>query len=611
MGFLVSPGVEVKETDLTNIIPALATSVGGFAGFFRWGPVNTPVNIGSETDLVKTFGAPSSKNEDLERSFVTAASYLKYSNALRVIRAEDNSTNAHGSNDFTAGYGYGYSANGIGYGSTSQSGPAASTLKINSIGDLSLKRSELQAAGIRLVARYSGSLGNSIGVAVVDSATASYDQSAVAAVKSAVSYTPTSTEWSSNKASSLGVSVLNDELTIVVYDRLGLITGSAGEVLETYQGLSYFTDAKNSSGQSIYWVDVLNNNSSYVWGVSFSSDKSGVFNIDYSDYWTAEMFDGEHIFEGGSDSETFSDLTGALKAAIYIFDNAELIDINFLFAHNFDVADSYVGTNQETIDDSLIDVAERRKDCIAFISAPLSTAAKSSNLEKLAAIKTKFSNVSSTSYAVFDSSPVYMYNRYRDSFVWIPACGHIAGLCAKTDRLQDPWFSPAGFNRGNLLGVTKLAYNPSQLDRDDLYSSRINPIISSPGNGIVLYGDKTALNKPGAFDRINVRRLFITIEKAIATASKFLLFELNDEFTRAAFRNSVEPYLRDVQGRRGIVDFRVVCDESNNTPEVVDSNRFVGTIYIKPTKSINYITLNFVAVRTGVSFEEVIGTSSL
>lgn len=598
MGFLISPGVEVKETDLTNIIPALATSVGGFAGFFRWGPVNTPVNIGSETELVRTFGAPTTKVDDLERSFLTAASYLKYSNALRVVRAADDSKNAHSSNDYTSGYGYGENTDGMGI------SPA---LNINNIGDLSINQPNLEDNGIRFVARYQGALGNSISVVAIDSNTAPSE--IPVAVKSAKTYDPTSTDWSASQASLLGASsIIEDELTIIVYDRLGLITGTAGEILEVYQGLSYFTAAKNSSGQSIYWADVLNNNSGYVWGVSFTSDIDGLTSATYNNDgdgwvpWGPELFGGQYLFEGGVDSTTFS--ASILEDAIDEFQNAESTDINFVFAHNF-------GENatQLSVDNKLIELASSRRDCLAFISAPLSIA---TSTDKLADVKTKFNALTgANSYTVFDSTPVYVYNRYRDAFAWIPACGHMAGLCAKTDRLADPWFSPAGFNRGNLLGVTKLAYNPKQTDRDDLYAARINPIVSSPGNGIVLFGDKTAQAKPGAFDRINVRRLFITIEKAIATASKFLLFELNDEFTRAAFRNAVEPYLREVQGRRGIIDFRVICDESNNTSEVVDNNRFVGTIFIKPSKSINYITLNFVAVRTGVSFEEVIGTSTL
>ena len=200
-----------------------------------------------------------------------------------------------------------------------------------------------------------------------------------------------------------------------------------------------------------------------------------------------------------------------------------------------------------------------------------------------------------------------MYNKYADNYVWIPACGHMAGLCANTDTVSEPWFSPAGYNRGNLLGVTKLAFNPKQADRDTIYKARINPIVSFPGQGILLFGDKTAQAKPSAFDRINVRRLFITLEKAVATAAKYQLFELNDEFTRAMFRNMAEPFLREVKGRRGVTDFLVICDETNNTGEVIDTNRFVADIYIKPARSINFITLNFIATRTGVQFSEIVG----
>ena len=217
------------------------------------------------------------------------------------------------------------------------------------------------------------------------------------------------------------------------------------------------------------------------------------------------------------------------------------------------------------------------------------------------------SGIASTSYAVLDSTAIYTYNKYADKYIWIPACGHVAGLCANTDDVAEPWFSPAGYNRGQLLGITKLAYNPKQAERDELYKARINPIVSFPGQGTILFGDKTAQAKPSAFDRINVRRLFIVLEKAIATAAKYQLFELNDQFTRAMFRNMTEPFLRDIKGRRGVTDFLVVCDETNNTGEVIDTNRFVADIYIKPARSINFITLNFIATRTGVEFSEIVG----
>jgi len=243
------------------------------------------------------------------------------------------------------------------------------------------------------------------------------------------------------------------------------------------------------------------------------------------------------------------------------------------------------------------------------MSAPLSITTKTTDSDRFGEITTKVGDAGCpvSSYMVMDSSPVYVYNKYNDNYLWIPACGHIAGLCANTDAVADAWFSPAGFNRGQLQDVVKLAYNPNQTDRDALYIKGVNPINAFPGQGIVLYGDKTRLSKPSAFDRINVRRLFITLEKAIATASKYQLFEQNDDFTRAAFKNMVEPYLRDVQGRRGITDYRVVCDNSNNTGQVIDGNSFVADIYIKPTRSINFITLNFIATRTGVEFKTIVG----
>lgn len=584
MGFLISPGVEVKETDLTNIIPALATSVGGFAGFFKWGPVNTPVTVGSETDLARIFGAPR-ETGNYETSFLTAASYLKYSNSLRVVRASDG-----GFNTIAGPAGFAVES--------------AGSYAINSMDELSNANASLEGELIRFVARYSGSLGSSIGIAVFDASTSSIPSQ----FKGVATYLPNSTQWSEDRNTALGNygTAVNDELTIVVYDRLGLLTGVVGEILEVFQGLSYFTAAKNEFGQSNYWVDALNNRSSYVWGVTWQTDTSGLTLESYVNPTSYLSVDGP--YELALFDEAVSFTVANVEAALDVFADSEIIDVNFLFAHNFSGDE-----NVDQADGKLIEIAEARRDCLAFISAPLGISTLTTDSAKLASVLAKFdaANIPSTSYAIFDSSPVYMYNRYRDGFAWVPACGHIAGLCAKTDRLADPWFSPAGYNRGNILGVTKLAYNPKQTDRDDLYSSRINPLISSPGNGILLYGDKTALSKPGAFDRINVRRLFITIEKAIATAAKFLLFEINDEFTRAAFRNSVEPYLREVQGRRGILEYRVKCDELNNTPDVIDSNRFVGEIFIKPTKSINGITLNFVAVRSGVSFEEVIGTNTL
>ena len=283
------------------------------------------------------------------------------------------------------------------------------------------------------------------------------------------------------------------------------------------------------------------------------------------------------------------------------FKSAEDIDISLI------LGGKARGGTGEVLSNYIIDnICEYRKDCVAFVSPDQADTvnAPTSELQNVIDLRNL---LRSTSYAVLDSGYKYQYDKYNDVYRWVPMNGDTAGLCVRTDNIRDPWFSPAGFNRGQIKNVVKLAFNPDKADRDQLYKNGINPIVNFPGQGVVLYGDKTLLAKPSAFDRINVRRLFIVLEKAIATASKFTLFEFNDEFTRASFRNLVEPYLRDVQGRRGIYDFRVVCDDTNNTPEVIDRNEFRGDIYIKPARSINFIQLNFVAVRTGVEFEEIVG----
>jgi len=299
---------------------------------------------------------------------------------------------------------------------------------------------------------------------------------------------------------------------------------------------------------------------------------------------------------------------GSIQSALQYFADSETVDVNLIFSETYVQGQAvYNESPQCVIDGTIATIVNTRKDCVGFISAPLDMANQFSDTEKKATLKEKADNINSSSYLIMDSTPVYVYNKYTDSYVWISACGHMAGVCANTDRVADAWFSPAGYNRGGLLGVTKLAYNADQTSRDEIYKLGVNPIVSFPGQGILLYGDKTLQRKPSAFDRINVRRLFITLEKAIATAAKFQLFEQNDDFTRSSFRNAIEPFLRDVQGRRGITDFRVVCDATNNTGAIIDANNFVADIYIKPTRSINYITLNFIATRTGVEFKEIVG----
>ena len=576
MGFLVSPGVEVKEIDLTDIIPAQSTSIGGYAGHFRWGPIGEVITVSSEKELARIFGAPSTEDATLERSFLEAAAFLKYSNNLKVVRA--NAATALNS----------YSSHG-------DDSPESAGFTISTVTELETNQAALNTLGAHVVARCAGALGNSLRVHVVNEE--NYD-SQPASVRGSLQFKPGTSDFALDLT---GGTAINDEVSIVVVDNGGLFSGIQGEILEVHEGLSIARNAKNQFGESNYWADFVNTNSSLIFGVKDTSTDPEITSVSTdlgAISWLGDDSPGETYVDlaGGADASSFTNAT--VVTALELFEDSETIEINLLFAFEDSGGES---------DAKVKTIADSRKDLVGFISAPLAVKDLTSDSAKKSAITTHFDAISSSSYIVFDSTPAYVYNKYRDAFAFIQLHGHIAGLCAATDDVADTWFSPAGFNRGQLRGVTRLAYNPKKADRDELYQKRINPVVTIPGQGTVLFGDKTALTKPSAFDRINVRRLFITIEKAIATASKFQLFELNDTFTRSTFRNAIEPFLRDVQGRRGITDFRVVCDESNNGSAVVDANRFVADIFIKPTRSINFVTLNFVATRTGISFEELIG----
>jgi hypothetical protein len=411
-----------------------------------------------------------------------------------------------------------------------------------------------------------------------------------------------------------------DEIHVAVVDLDGGISGTAGTLLEKWQNLSLFSDGKRADGTNNYYRDYINRNSSWVYantlaGEIANADTTTANSASYVKLATSSsalihILGNTNYVNGitGASGTAGNDGTvgssGDISTALDVFADPTSIDINLLFCGDI------TGTSSLTTAEQRVQsIANTRKDTVGFVSAPVNIWQQTSNATKQTSILAKFNDQSATrdSYSVFDSTPLYVYNKYQDNYVWIPACGHMAGLCANTDTVADAWFSPAGYNRGNLKGVTKLGYNADQTSRDALYQASINPIVSFPGQGIILFGDKTAQSKPSAFDRINVRRLFIVLEKAIATAAKYQLFEFNDRFTQAMFRNMTEPFLRDITGRRGITDFLVVCDSTNNTPQVVDANQFVADIYIKPARSINFITLNFVATRTGVSFSEVAG----
>jgi phage tail sheath protein FI len=397
-----------------------------------------------------------------------------------------------------------------------------------------------------------------------------------------------------------GNSAITDELHIIVTDEAGKITGVPGTVLETYRAVSRANDSKTVDGSKNYYKDIINDSSEYIYAIN---DISGIASDTAGNLVAATTDVKAMNFVMGKDGADESNAPMSLLASAYDqFASAEDVDISLVLTGK---TSESTGTQ---LANYLIDnIAEVRKDCVVFLSPKKGDVVGKTGSTAAAAIVATRNTARSTSYAVMDSGYKYMYDRYNDVYRWIPLNGDIAGLCARSDATNDPWYSPAGINRGQIKNLIRLAYNPAQSERDTLYKAGVNPVVTFPGQGTILYGDKTLLSKPSAFDRINVRRLFIVLEKAIARASRTTLFEFNDAFTRSQFKNLLTPYLRDIQGRRGITDFLVVCDETNNTSEVIDRNEFVGDIYIKPARSINFIQLNFVAVRTGVAFSEVVG----
>jgi hypothetical protein len=401
----------------------------------------------------------------------------------------------------------------------------------------------------------------------------------------------------------------NDELHVVVVDDGGSFTGTPGTILEVYKGVSRASDAKNVDGSTNYYKDVINDASQYIW---WTNDRANAYSntaLNLTSATTSAPANMKMRF--GSDGLSESAATLSILGAAYdMFASPEDIDISLVMQGRpiggTTVVNGETISNYQLANYIIDNICEVRKDCIALVSPDISKVLNNVGREAVS-LKNWRGAVRNSSYAVMDSGYKYQYDRYNDIYRWVPMNGDIAGLCVRTDNTNDAWWSPAGFNRGNIKNVVKLAWNPRKAERDVLYSNGVNPVVTFPGQGTVLFGDKTLQAKPSAFDRINVRRLFIVLEKAISAASKYSLFEFNDAFTRAQFKNLVTPYLRTIQGRRGITDFLVVCDETNNTPQIIDSNQFVGDIYIKPARSINFIQLNFVAVGTGVQFSEVVG----
>ena len=638
MAFQVSPGVLVQEKDLTRIIPAVSTSIGAFAGEFRKGPINEITTISSEQELVSVFGKPDASNYE---DFFSAANFLQYSNALRVVRTQNSSvSNATESgstfviknlSDYVDNYADG--SGSIGLWAAKTAGAWGNNLKISTCPSSSVYSSSgitvndsSTAAGDTVVTVSAGTsinvgdiinFGDNYNYKVLSKSTnditikrkdepehfgASDSSGLFAALTDGATVTRywefydlvSKAPGTSPYVTQAGGS--NDELHIVVVDEDGGITGTKGEVLEVFAALSKASDAKGAQGDTNYYPTVIQNKSNYIYWMDHNASGTNWGSAAASTTYTDVTAVSNVSLSNGANGSTRTN--AQLLTSYELFKDAETVDVGLIIA----------GKGDATHIDNLISIAEDRKDAVVFASPERSDVV---NVSSAAAQATNviafFNGIRSSSYVMFDSGYKYMYDRYSDVYRYVPLNGDLAGLSARTDLIADAWYSPAGLNRGIIRGAVKLAFNPNKTQRDDLYRARVNPVATFPGQGTVLFGDKTGLTAPSAFDRINVRRLFITLEKAVATASKFQLFEFNDEFTRANFRNIVEPFLREVQGRRGITDFLVVCDETNNTGEVIDRNEFIAEIFIKPARSINFITLQFIATRTGVSFDEVAG----
>jgi len=698
MSFLKSPGVHVREIDLTTIVPSVPTTIGAIAGAFQKGPVNSVVTIGNEDDMVKIFGKPQNNSNQFE-TFFTASNFLQYSDQLKIVRCESGVTNAvasgtafiirdddHYEDSFKDGQGSvgewaartaGIHGNSLGVSicanSTAFEELAVTTTSAEeAIGQTVISVTDGTVFTIHDIVNFGEALGFEYQVTAADASTITIklkdDPNGSGLQSTIATATNIRRRWrfydlfdaapGTSDFATQNTRGTQDELHIVVYDQLGEISGFAitsngnrtNAVLETFANLSKNSVGKSPQGDSTYYVDKIFRTSNFVysmdhntagtnWGTDFTGEESQIVmedggtdgaganageNVVLDATGTSnENENGKIQLEAGGNSyaaldtptttnlkngaDDYAVTAGELQIGYDNFDDVESIDVNLILGGKGGGAGDSAST-QDTHVTMLTALTDKRRDCVAFVSPFRSaTVGVSSSITATENVVDAFDLCPSSSYMVFDSSYKQMYDKYNDVFRFVPMNGDTAGLCAFTDNVADPWFSPGGFNRGNVRGAIKLSYNPKKSERDQLYGARVNPIVDFPGQGVVLFGDKTALAKPSAFDRINVRRLFLVLEKAISTAAKFSLFEFNDEFTRAQFRNLIEPFLRDVQGRRGIFDFKVVADATNNTGEVIDRNEFIGDIYIKPARSINFITLNFVAVRTGVEFSEVVG----
>ena len=647
---LLSPGVAIQERDLTlGSIETVETNVGAIAGPFEKGPLLTPTRISNEAELLEIFGKP---NEDNYEYWWSASSFLSYGGVLEVVRVSTDGLrtasddlvtspyilNISGSDDYQTNYYTGaqpwhWAARSPGkYGNslrvsvidagadqilTLDSAPSTVTAGTQITDGAATKTARIYSwdAATKKLAIINETGGAFTSTDEVENGGTDIPISAVAEWYDEQTIF-TGLKWN-NVAPRPGTSTyvaarggVNDELHVVVYDADGKITGTPNTVLEKFTYMSKASDAKSAEGAVNYYPEVIGLRSSYLfWG----KHEADAWDVSANDFAVTNNLGGDSTtdfdllgfvsYTLSSGADDFAATPAEVLTAYEEFSDPETVQIDYLM----------MGPAAGSVSDAqgkaarMISIASSRKDCIAFISPVRSgVVGISSSADQTTNVVSFFDSLESTSYAVFDSGYKYIYDRFSDKYRYIPCNPDVAGLCASVTANGTPWFSPAGLNRGSIKGAVKLAYSPTKSQRDRLYQKRINPITSLPGQGIVLFGDKTALASPSAFDRINVRRLFLVAEKTIGNAAKGVLFEINDEFTRSNFRNVVEPYLREIQAARGLTDYLVVCDETNNTPSVIDNNEFVAEIYLKPARSINFITLTFIATRTGVSFEEVV-----
>ena len=577
-----SPAVVVKEIDLTGGVPNVQSSTGAIAGSFRWGPVEERTLIANEAELVDRFASPDSAHTI---DFHNASYFLRYSNSLQVVRQI---TSAAKNSRATRGQ------------LAADSDGSLPAEVVKNLGDFNAQLAALDSDSHTFLGKFPGALGNSLQVSMCPADATAFDNWTY---KSSFDARPGTSAYATK------FNAENDEVHVVVVDKNGAFTGTQGTILETYPFVSLASDAKGNEGQGNFVKNVINDKSEYVWMIDFDSDYKNSAAPAGSTADSGDNFDNgltaatNFNFAGGVNSGALGN--SEFLTAFDLFEDKDTVEVDFLIAPGMTTR-----SDQTTVVNDLVSTASSlRKDCVVVTSPArndvVNVTSAATAVTNVVATADTFTN---SSYLVVDNNYIKTYDKFNDQFINMPAASSTAGIMAATDLNRAPWFSPAGSRRGQYLGITSLAYTPTKGQRDTLYKAQVNPIANIPGQGVLLFGDKTHLRTTSAFDRINVRRLFLVLERAISRAAEQVMFEFNDEFTRAEFVNIVEPVLREVKGRRGITDFKVICDSTNNTAAVIDRNEFIANIFIKPARSINYVTLNFVAVRTGVDFEEVVGT---